>query len=134
MLYIALRRDRDYRLVSYSYHARIQEKRDITFFRHVDFNIPRLVNDKRGQCLIQGSISSDKESSDDYKELLLRTQRFLGEMADNVAAPGFGGTDKSSGGDASGSVTEQMEEVRSLNARAEGLYGLLTALSGPCGA
>ena len=44
MLYVALQKYRNYRLVSYPYYTNFQEKSDKTCFRHMDLNIPRLVN------------------------------------------------------------------------------------------
>ena len=44
MLYIGLRPNKRWRLVSYLYYAKYAIKEDSTFFRHIDINLNRAVN------------------------------------------------------------------------------------------
>ena len=86
LLYVGLREDHNYKLISYPYYTKYQEPGDKTFFRHIDLNIPKLVKDARGKDLIQGSISFDDETSNDCTELLMGAHRFLGPWWAKVQA------------------------------------------------
>ena len=68
--YCTLRADRNTNLVSYPYYAKYQKKGDSTYFRHIDINIGRLSEDKRGWYQIQGTVSLDDEKDDDCTEIL----------------------------------------------------------------
>jgi hypothetical protein len=50
--YTALRPDEAWRLVSYPYYAKYALLGDNTFFRHIDINIPRFLESKRGEHII----------------------------------------------------------------------------------
>ena len=50
--YTALRPDGAWRLVSYPYYAKYALLGDNTFFRHIDVNIPRLLESGRGEYMI----------------------------------------------------------------------------------
>ncbi|RMZ78754.1 hypothetical protein DV736_g6690, partial [Chaetothyriales sp. CBS 134916] len=78
-LYAALRPDRKTSLVSYPYYTKYQEPGDSTFFRHIDINIPELVEQKRGAFQIQGSVSLDDETEDDCTEILPGMHKKLAE-------------------------------------------------------
>ena len=84
--YVILRPDHCKRFISYPYYVKNQKPGDSTGFRHIDVNIPRLVNEGRGQNLIQGSVSFDDEKPDDCTELLLGAHKFLKPWSDDVAA------------------------------------------------
>jgi hypothetical protein len=43
-----------------------------TFFRHIDLNILKLVNEKKEQYMIQGSVSLNNEKKEDCTEMLLK--------------------------------------------------------------
>lgn len=76
-LYAALRPDKQWRLVSYPYYAKYAMKGDRTYFQHIDLNIPDLLSDARGACMIQGSVSIDNESDENCTVILLGMQRKL---------------------------------------------------------
>jgi hypothetical protein len=69
-LYVALRPDHQWRLISYPYYAKFAHRGDNTFFRHIDINIKRYLEDGRGGNMIQGSLSLDDESQDMCTELV----------------------------------------------------------------
>ena len=75
---VAHREDHSTRLITYPYYTKYQQVGDHTSFRHIDLNVPRLVADRRGHSLIQGSLSLTDESADDCTELLLGMHRHLG--------------------------------------------------------
>ena len=62
LLYIMLREDNAYKLISYPYYCKYAVKDDKTGFRHIDLNIPKLLSEQRGKYQIQGSLSLDDES------------------------------------------------------------------------
>lgn len=62
MLYVALRPDRNLKLVSYPYHAKYTRKGDSTAFCHIDLNIPQYLSTGRGGNIIQDSVSLDNET------------------------------------------------------------------------
>ena len=47
-LYVCLRPDKQWRLISYPYYAKNARPGDNTGFRHIDVNLPRLVKLKQG--------------------------------------------------------------------------------------
>lgn len=65
LLYILLREDNAYKLISYPYYCKYTQKDDKTSFRHIDLNIPKLLAEGRGKFQIQGSLSLDDESETD---------------------------------------------------------------------
>ena len=64
LLYVALRPDRNPRLVSYPYYTKFAQKGDSTVFRHIDMNIEQFLESGRGANIIQGSVSLDDEGPD----------------------------------------------------------------------
>jgi hypothetical protein len=50
--YTTLRQDRAWRLISYSYYAKYALLGNNTFFRHIDINIPRLLESGRDKHMI----------------------------------------------------------------------------------
>lgn len=75
MLYAALRPDKQWRLVSYPYYAKYAVKGDLTYFRHLDLNIPKLIANARGADMIQGSVSLDNEDETNCTVLIPGMQR-----------------------------------------------------------
>ena len=66
MLYVALRPDRNHRLVSFPYYCKyVGEEDHNTSFRHIDISIPRYLESGRGENMIQGSLSLDDETAED---------------------------------------------------------------------
>jgi hypothetical protein len=82
--YVLLREDHNPRLISYPYYTKYAKAGDNTSFRHIDLNIPELVNNKRGYSLIQGSVSFDDESPAECTELLLGMHHHLGDWWEDV--------------------------------------------------
>ena len=62
LLYVALRLDRNPRLISYPYYAKFATGGDSTTFRHIDIYIPQFLETGRGEDIIQGSVSLDDET------------------------------------------------------------------------
>lgn len=81
MLYISLREDNGYKLISYPYYCKYTMEGDKTSFRHIDVNIPKLLTEHRGKYQIQGSLSLDDETETDctivvkgfHKDEIIRT-------------------------------------------------------------
>jgi hypothetical protein len=63
VLYVYLRPDRAYRLISYPYYTKYASKGDKTFFRHIDMNIDEAIQTGRGLNMIQGSVSLTSEDT-----------------------------------------------------------------------
>ncbi|KAK2795510.1 hypothetical protein FQN52_005277 [Onygenales sp. PD_12] len=59
--YVALRPDRQSRLISYPYYAKYAKPGDNTFFRHIDVNVKRLAEENHGANMVQGSVSLTDE-------------------------------------------------------------------------
>jgi len=72
LIYVALCLDHNHCLISYSYYSKFQAVFDKTFFRHIDLNILKLVNERKEQYMIQGSVSLKNEKKEDCTEMLLR--------------------------------------------------------------
>ena len=79
MLYVLLRPDYAYRLVSMPYFAKFSQPGDSTKFRHIDVNIDNLLTQGLGANMIQGSLSFDRETPEDCTELLVGMHRRLGD-------------------------------------------------------
>jgi len=79
LIYVALRPDQNHCLISYPYYGKFQAASDKTFFRHIDLNIPKLVNEGKERYMIQGSVSLDNEKKEDCTEMLLGMHHHLGE-------------------------------------------------------
>jgi hypothetical protein len=81
LLYIMLREDNAYKLISYPYYCKYTRENDKTGFRHIDLNIPKLLSEQRGKYQIQGNLSLDDESETDctivvkgfHKDEVIRT-------------------------------------------------------------
>jgi len=73
MLYYCLRPDKQTVLISYPYYIKATVPGEQTFFRHIDVNIPDLINHNRGANMIQGSVSLDDETEDNYTEIIPST-------------------------------------------------------------
>jgi len=77
LVYVALCSDHNHCLISYSYYSKFQNASDKTFFRHIDLNILKLVNEKKEQYMIQGSVSLNNEKKEDCTEILLKMHHHL---------------------------------------------------------
>jgi len=84
LVYVALCSDHNHCLILYSYYSKFQNASDKTFFRHIDLNILKLVNEKKEQYMIQGSVSLNNEKKEDCTEMLLRMHHHLDEWWENV--------------------------------------------------
>ena len=81
-LYCALRPDKAWKLISYPYYTKYAQPGDQTYFRHLDVNIPKLLDVGRGANLIQGSVHFDDDDNENCTELLLGFQNHLAEWWD----------------------------------------------------
>jgi len=88
MLYASLRPDKQWRLVTYPYYAKYAVEGDLTYFRHLDLNIPQLIANGRGACMIQGSVSLDEEDETNCTVLIPGIQHKLGEWWGRCVARG----------------------------------------------
>ena len=69
-LYCALRPDSWWRLISYPYYAKFTVKGDSIAFRHINVNIPSLIESGCGANIIQGSVSLDDKTKDNCTIIL----------------------------------------------------------------
>ncbi len=69
-LYACLRPDLNTRLVSYPYYAKYVLPGDPTFFRHIDMNVNKYLEDGHGGNIIQGSVSLDVENAHGCTEIV----------------------------------------------------------------
>ncbi len=69
-LYACLRPDLNTRFVSYPYYAKYVLPGDPTFFRHIDMNVPKYLEDGHGGNIIQGSVSLDDENAHGCTEIV----------------------------------------------------------------
>ena len=79
MLYVALRKDKDWRLSLYPYYAKYNHPGDSSFYCYIDLNIPGLVYEGRRENMIQGTLSLDDEDNENCTEMLLGMRRCLRE-------------------------------------------------------
>ncbi len=79
LIYVALCSDNNCCLISYSYYSKFQTVFDKTFFRHIDLNILKLVNERKEQYMIQGSVSLNNEKKKDCMKMLLRMHHHFDE-------------------------------------------------------
>jgi len=84
LIYVALCSDHNHCLISYSYYSKFQTAFNKTFFRHIDLNISKLVNERKEQYMIQGFVSLNNEKKEDCTEMLLRMHHHLDEWWENV--------------------------------------------------
>jgi len=52
LIYVVLHSDHNHCLILYSYYDKFQAVSDKTFFRHINLNILKLVNEKKEQYMI----------------------------------------------------------------------------------
>ena len=88
MLYAALRPDSQWRLVTYPYYTKYAVPGDNTYFRHIDVNVPALLDDDRGACMIQGSVSMDDEDDDNATVIIPGMQYKIREWWERCVARG----------------------------------------------
>ncbi|CAM6002997.1 unnamed protein product [Sphagnum balticum] len=88
--YAALRPDKQWKLVSYPYYAKYSVTGDSTYFRHIDLNVPQMVNQKRGVNMIQGFVSMLDEDDTNCTIMLTGMHKCLGEWWDRVVKRGQG--------------------------------------------
>jgi hypothetical protein len=79
MLYVVLRPDSVWRLVSYPYYAKYSLLGDGTYFCHIDLNIPDLLANEREVSMIQGIVSIDKEDKKNCTFFMPGIQHKLGQ-------------------------------------------------------
>ncbi len=84
LIYVALCSDHNHCLISYSYYSKFQTVFNKTFFRHINLNILKLVNEKKEQYIIQGSVSLNNEKKEDCTEMLLKMHHHLDKWWENV--------------------------------------------------
>jgi len=77
LVYVVLCSDHNHCLILYSYYSKFQAVFNKTFFRHINLNILKLVNEKKEQYMIQGSVSLNSEKKEDCTEMLLRMHHHL---------------------------------------------------------
>ncbi|KAL9631113.1 MAG: hypothetical protein Q9204_004386 [Flavoplaca sp. TL-2023a] len=77
ILYACLRPDNNWRLISYPYYMKSTRVDDSTCFRHLDLNIPQLLQEGRGASQIQGSLTLTDEKEDNCTEMLTGAHRWL---------------------------------------------------------
>jgi len=76
--------DHNHCLISYPYYVKFQDASDKTFFRHINLNILKLVNEEKKQYMIQGSVSLNNEKKEDCTEMLLEMHHHLGKWWKDV--------------------------------------------------
>jgi hypothetical protein len=86
LLYILLRPDHEHRLVSMPYYTKYAYGGDKTSFRHIDVNIRKLAEGDAGSNMIQGTLSFDDKSKDDYTELLIGMHKHIPEWWRDIKA------------------------------------------------
>jgi hypothetical protein len=69
-LYVALRPDHNWRLISYPYYAKYAVDGDKTFFRHIDMNLWKYLLTGLGHLTIQGSVTLTDENDKMCTEIL----------------------------------------------------------------
>jgi len=84
LIYVVLHSDHNHCLILYSYYSKFQAVSDKTFFRHIDLNILKLVNEKKEQYMIQGSVLLNNEKKEDCIKMLLEMHHHLDEWWENV--------------------------------------------------
>ncbi len=84
LIYVVLCSDHNHCLISYSYYSKFQAAFNKTFFRHIDLNILKLVNEEKEQYMIQGSVSLNNEKKEDCTEMLLKMHCHLDEWWEDV--------------------------------------------------
>ena len=73
ILYVALRPDRNHRLVSFPYYCKyVGEDDHNTAFCHIDISVPRYIESGRGHNMIQGSVFFDDKTAEDGCTVLVR--------------------------------------------------------------
>ena len=75
--YIALRSDKVYRLISYPYYAKYAVEEDNIFFRHIDINVPQLIEIGRNKNMIQNSFFFDREDKDNCTEFFSGMHKYI---------------------------------------------------------
>ena len=79
LVYVALCSDHNHCLIAYPYYVKFQNASDKTFFKHIDLNILKLMNEKKEQYMIQGSVSLNNEKKKDCMKMLLRMHHHFDE-------------------------------------------------------
>jgi len=89
-LYVCLRRDRRRQLVSYPYYAKyvVPGTGDPTFFRHIDMNVSKFLEDGHGGNIIQGSVSLDHEDEEGCTEIVPGFHKHIRTWWEKVKARG----------------------------------------------
>ena len=72
VLYCCLRLDYYTALISYPYYAKSTKVGEITFFRYIDYNSKRLVEEGIRANIIQGSLSLSNKNVNNYTIIIPR--------------------------------------------------------------
>ena len=89
MFYVFLRPDHCWRLISFPYYVKSTYPGEKTAFRHIDVNVPDLLNSGRCADVIQGSVALTNETRENCTTILLGMQRFLGEWWQDLKERGY---------------------------------------------
>lgn len=89
MLYVCLRPDKQWRLISYPYYAKDARLGDSTGFRRVDINLPLLAKKQYGINMIQGLVSITDEELNDCTEIVPGMHRYTIEWHERVVKRGI---------------------------------------------
>lgn len=84
----AARPDQNWRLISYPYYTKDTALGESTGFKHLDLNVPALLNNGRGANIIQTSLSLDHEDPDGCTILVPGFHRHIREWWGRVEARG----------------------------------------------
>ena len=87
-LYVCLRPDQNYRLVSYPYYAKDARPGDSTYFRHIDMNVPNFLARRHGASIIQRSVSLDDESPNKCTKIIPGFQKHIAAWWERVISRG----------------------------------------------
>jgi len=90
LVYMALRPDHCYRLISYPYYEKLARfsAYSKTAFRHIDIDINRLADDNRGGNMIQGSLSLTNETANVATIVLPKMHHHIDEWVQRMQARG----------------------------------------------
>ena len=89
MFYVFLRPDHCWRLISFPYYAKSTYPGEKTAFRHIDVNVPDLLNSGRCANVIQGSVTLTDETRENCTTILLGMQHYLGEWWQDLKERGY---------------------------------------------
>ncbi len=88
-LYVALRHDHAWRLISYPYYAKFAKPGDHTSFRYIDISIPKYLETGRGGNLIQGTVAITDDDEENSTLMCLGMHKHLQEWWNMCKARGI---------------------------------------------